>query len=220
MLQQFISHAAPTPQTSSGRTLPAMPEVETIVTTYGPLAVFLLMLLEDFGLPLPGEGALIAAAVLASQGHMSIGTLLAAAWAGAVLGDNIGYAIGRFGGRRVVLRYGARWGLNAERLGRVEHFFERFGYAVVIVARFIVVLRQLNGIVAGIGRMAAPRFLLYNALGAALWVLAWGLGVYWFGGYLEHWIDARSHIGIYVLLGVIVAGVGAFLWWRYRHRAR
>src|SRR5699024_4572902 len=130
-----------------------MPDLNSIIANYGPWAVFVLVLLEDFGLPVPGETALIAAAALASQGKLPIVLLRAAAWLGAVVGDNIGYAIGRYGGRRLVVRYGARWGLTDQRLARVEHFFARFGSAIVIVARFVVGLRQLNGIVAGIGRM-------------------------------------------------------------------
>lgn len=193
-----------------------MPDLNVVISTYGPWAVFVLVLIEDFGVPVPGETALIAAAVLASQGKLSIALLLPAAWLGAVVGDNIGYAIGRYGGRRLVVRYGARWGLTDRRLARVEHFFTRFGGAIVIVARFVVGLRQLNGIVAGIGRMAALRFMLYNAMGAALWVLFWGLGIYWFGAHLEALLDSLGRTGTYALAGAVVILAGVFLWWRYR----
>ena len=89
-----------------------------------------------------------------------------------MLGDNIGYAVGRFGGRRLIVRYGARIGLTESRLAMVEAFFQRHGGEVVLVARFFAVLRQLNRIVAGSVGMGWWRFLAYNAVGAALWVCA------------------------------------------------
>lgn len=193
-----------------------IPDLNAVIMDYGPWAVFALVLIEDFGVPVPGETALIAAAVLASQGKLPIALLLPAAWFGAVVGDNIGYAIGRHGGRRVVLRYGARWGLTDKRLASVERFFTRYGGAVVITARFVLGLRQLNGIVAGIGQMAAPRFMLYNASGAALWVMAWGFGSYWFGAHLKTMLDLLGRTGTYTLSGGIAICAGILLWWRYR----
>lgn len=195
-----------------------MPDMNQIIAVYGPGAIFLLVLLEDFGLPVPGETALISAAVLASQGKLSISWLLPAAWLGAVVGDNIGYAIGRFGGRRLVLRYGARVGINETRLARIEHFFARRGGAVVIMARFFVGLRQLNGIVAGIGVMAAPRFVGYNALGAALWVSVWGLGVYGFGQQLTQWLATLGPIALYTVGGAAALIVLLYIGWRFGYR--
>ena len=139
------------------------------------------LLLELFGLPLPGEAMLIAGAALAAEGGLHLAPLLACAWFAAVLGDNIGFAIGHFGGRRLIVRYGARIGITESRLAAVEAFFRRYGGGVVLVARFFALLRQLNGIVAGSVGMGWWRFLAYNAVGAALWVSAWGFGVYYFG---------------------------------------
>ena len=130
------------------------------------------LLLESFGLPLPGETMLIAGALLAAQDGMRLVPLLITASGAAVLGDNIGYAVGRFGGRRLIVRYGARIGLTESRLAMVEAFFQRHGGEVVLVARFFAVLRQLNRIVAGSVGMGWWRFLAYNAVGAALWVCA------------------------------------------------
>ena len=143
---------------------------------YGYAAVFGALLLEAFGLPLPGETALIAGAALAAEDKLHLAPLLACAWLAAVLGDNIGFAIGRFGGRRLIVRYGAKIGITESRLARVEALFRRYGGAVVLVARFFALLRQLNGIVAGTVGMGWWRFLSYNAVGAALWVSAWGFG--------------------------------------------
>ncbi|HET7313585.1 DedA family protein [Salinisphaera sp.] len=197
-----------------------MPDISQIISDYGPWAIFTLVLIEDFGIPVPGETALISAALLASQGKMPITLLLPAAWLGAVIGDNIGYAIGRFGGRRVVVRYGAKVGITDRRLARIERFFARRGGAIVIVARFFVGLRQLNGIVAGIGCMAAPRFILYNAIGAALWVGVWGFGVYWFGQHFEQALEKFGPIVMYVGGGVAAVLAIGYVVWRFVWRRR
>jgi membrane protein DedA with SNARE-associated domain len=183
---------------------------------YGYGAVFGALLLESFGLPLPGETMLIAGAALAAEGELHLAPLLACAWLATVVGDNIGFSIGRFGGRRLLVRYGVRIGITASRLARVEAFFQRHGGEVVLVARFFAVLRQLNGIVAGSVGMSWWRFLSYNALGAALWVSAWGFGVYYFGQMLGHALS-RIHGLAYVigLLALILAVGGVALYgWR------
>ena len=134
-----------------------------------------------------------------------------------MLGDNIGYAIGRFGGRRLIVRYGARIGITESRLARVEAFFRRYGGEVVLVARFFAVLRQLNGIVAGAVGMGWWRFLAYNAAGAALWVCAWGIGVYIIGerlGVLAPWVHRLGYLAIAVAALVLVAGVVVHAWRR------
>ena len=126
---------------------------------YGYGAVFGALLLESFGLPLPGEAMLIAGGALAAEGELHLAPLLACAWLAAVVGDNIGFAIGRFGGRRLIVRYGGRIGITESRLTKVEVFFRRYGGQVVLVARFFALLRQLNGIVAGSVGMGWWRFL-------------------------------------------------------------
>ena len=155
--------------------------VKPYLDHYGYWALFGTILLENFGLPVPGETLLIASALLASQGKMHIVTLLVTACIAAITGDNIGYAIGRFGGRRLVFRYGRYVFITEERLQKAEGFFRRYGGAVVVMARFFAVLRQLNGIVAGTAKMSWWRFLLYNMLGAALWVTFWGTLFYELG---------------------------------------
>jgi membrane protein DedA with SNARE-associated domain len=187
---------------------------------YGYTAVFAALLLESFWLPLPGEAMLIAGAALATEGELHLLPLLACAWLAAVLGDNIGFAIGRFGGRRLVVGYGARVGITERRLARVEGFFQRYGGEVVLGARFFAVLRQLNGIVAGSVGMGWGRFLAYNAVGAALWVSAWGFGVYYFGEALGH-VIARVHgLGYAIGLLALILIVGCIaLYARPRGRA-
>jgi membrane protein DedA with SNARE-associated domain len=132
-----------------------------------------LVLVEDFGIPVPGETVLIAGAVYAGAGRLNIVAVALIAFAAAVIGDNIGYLIGRFGGRVLVLRYGRYVLLTAERLDKAEAFFTRHGGWVVTIARFLEVVRQANGIIAGISGMRWRRFLAFNALGAALWVALW-----------------------------------------------
>jgi membrane protein DedA with SNARE-associated domain len=176
--------------------------VHPYIVQYGYGALFGVLFAESFGLPLPGETFLVAAAFLAVQGQLNIWLVGLTAWAAAVLGDNLGYAIGRFGGRRLVVRHGARVGISVERLNKTERFFAHYGPEVVIVARFFPVLRQLNGIVAGSVGMGWKRFLFYNALGGFLWVGAWTSGVYYFGQRIEVWL-LRVHTAALWLAGAL-----------------
>ncbi|MDQ2790226.1 MAG: DedA family protein [Actinomycetota bacterium] len=140
---------------------------------YGYLAVGGLVLVEDFGVPAPGETVLIAAALYAGAGQLNIVAVALIGFVAAVLGDNIGFAIGHLGGRRLALRFGRYVFLTSARLDRAHGFFTRHGGKVVTVARFIEGLRQTNGIIAGFTGMPWSTFLVFNALGAALWVGVW-----------------------------------------------
>lgn len=181
---------------------------------YGYFAVFFTVGLESFGIPLPGQTLLIAGGLLAAKGGMHIVPLVLTAWFAAVLGDNIGYAIGRFGGRRLILRYGARVGLREDHLERVERVFERYGGGIVATARFFDILRQLNGLVAGISGMRWLPFLLYNALGATLWVGLWCVGAYLLGQHMSVALAVFHRYEPYVigvgLIGLIVLVVYLF----------
>jgi len=184
---------------------------QPFIDHYGYPAIFLGVLLEDFGLPVPGETLLVAAALLASRGSLDIHWLVLLAWTGAVIGDNIGYAIGRFGGRSLALRYGCYVGLGETHFRRVEDFFDRFGGLVVMFARFFAVLRQLNGIVAGFAGMDWHRFFAYNMIGAALWVGVWGMGVYLFEHRLEWMLTHIKTAEPYI----VAAGLAALCWMVY-----
>ena len=154
---------------------------------------------------------LIAGAVLASHGSLNIVWLLPAAWLGAVTGDSIGYIIGATGGHKLLTRYGGRLGITEERLGKVEEFFARYGTIVVVFARFVVLLRQFNGIAAGSLEMPWPRFFLYNAIGAALWVGCWGGLTYWLGRRFFDYVHLLGWEGptvvAIVVVGIIVVAV-------------
>jgi membrane protein DedA with SNARE-associated domain len=197
--------------------------VHHLLHDYGSWAVAAAILLEDFGLPTPGETMLVAGAIAASLGEINIYALLLLSFAGAVIGDNIGYGIGRAGGHRLVARYGSRVGVTDERLKHVEAFFDRYGGWVIVFARFVVILRQLNGIVAGTLEMHWLHFLVLNAVGAALWVGFWGILAYNIGKSFNtyvHEFDALKPV-LFVGAVVIIGVVGFFLWRRYaRTRAK
>jgi membrane protein DedA with SNARE-associated domain len=184
-------------------------ELHAFLADYGYATVAGGLFLEHFGLPLPGETLLIGAAVLAARGDLDIGLLLACAWLAATLGNAVGFAIGRYGGHRLVLRYGGRVGITKARLGEVEAFFDRYGDFVLIGARFVVLLRQLSGIAAGTLEMRWGRFMLLNALGAALWVGWWGIVSYWLGERVFAFISGLAGIE-YALLAI--AAAAALVW--------
>ncbi len=152
--------------------------VAPFMRSYGLWALFILLYLESLGLPLPGETALIAAVALALAGELPIGGIFLVASAAATLGDNTGYLIGRYGGQALIGRFGKFLGLTPERRAWIERLYETKGPIIVVVARFVIVLRQLNGIVAGTAGMRWRTFLFANAAGAVLWAGAWCLGPY------------------------------------------
>jgi membrane protein DedA with SNARE-associated domain len=192
--------------------------LEPWIHHYGEAAVFVILLLESLGVPLPGESLLIFTAILAGRGDMSFPALLVSAWAGAVTGDNLGYLIGRMLGHRIISRYGGKIGLTAQRLRRVEAVFARYGPVTVAFARFVNVLRQLNGVVAGTMEMDWWQFLAFNALGGALWVLAWTMAGFYLGRHGEHIAALVHRAG---LLGVAAAAIVLMLVLAYvlGHRA-
>ncbi|WP_020393622.1 DedA family protein [Thiolinea disciformis] len=170
---------------------------------YGYFALFISVFLEGFGMPTPGESLIVASSLLAGRGDMHIVPILLAAWSAAVLGDNTGYLLGRWGGLRLLHKLRVK----PDHLLKVEGFFQRYGGGIVVVARFFPILRQLNGVVAGSMKMSWWRFLMFNLLGAALWVGFWGGGVYFLGGHFEQ-VEQIFH-GLVPF--VVVAGLAALL---------
>lgn len=183
--------------------------ITPLVRDYGAVAVMIVLTLESLGMPLPGETLLIFASALAAHGDISFPSLLVLAWTGAVLGDNIGYTIGKVFGRHLVLRYGGIIGLNAKRMSTVEALFARYGAVTVCFARFFSILRQLNGIVAGTLGMDWRKFLAFNALGGALWVLAWSLAGFYLGENLTNITSIAYHLegigAIFAVVAIIIA---------------
>jgi membrane protein DedA with SNARE-associated domain len=186
---------------------------------YGVWAILLLVLLEDFGIPVPGETVLIAGAVFAGSGRLNVVAVGVVGFAAALLGDNIGYAIGRFGGRALVDRWGRYVFLTPERVDKAEAFFNRHGGKIIVLARFIEGLRQANGIIAGISGMHWLRFVAFNALGAALWVGTWVTVGYYAGQHITTIYDAITRYALYVLIAAVVLIVAWIAYHLYkRHR--
>ena len=183
------------------------------VTNQGLPLLFLVVMLESFGIPLPGETALIAFGVLASQGHYSIAEVIAVASVAAIIGDNLGYwLIGRLGGRRLFerTRYGRRY---AERfLPEAERLMAQHGGKVVFFGRFISILRFTAAWAAGIARMPWWRFLFWNAAGGIAWATAVGLVAYYGGAAAA---DAIQRYGIYAAVGIGVVVVIGFFFTHY-----
>ncbi|MHB2022542.1 MAG: DedA family protein [Mycobacteriales bacterium] len=191
-----------------------------VLDHYGYLAVAGLLFLEDFGVPVPGETMLIAAAVYAGAGRLNVVAVAVIGFVAATLGDNVGFAIGHFGGRPLALRLGRQVLLTEERLDRAEAFFARHGGKVVTIARFVEGLRQANGIIAGISRMSWPRFLAFNALGAALWVGVWVTVGYAAGNHISTIYRALNRYLPLAVALVVIALVVHVLLRRRRRRAQ
>jgi len=171
---------------------------------YGYWAVLLLVMIEDFGVPAPGETILIAAAIFAGAGRLNVVVVGLVGFVAAVIGDNIGFAIGHFGGRALALRWGKYVFLTEERLAKAEVFFNRHGGKIIVVARFIEGLRQANGIIAGISGMRWWRFVIFNALGAALWVGTWVSLGYLAGNHINTIYHYITDYSWYVLIALAV----------------
>jgi membrane protein DedA with SNARE-associated domain len=172
--------------------------------SYGYLVVFLLVMLESIGLPVPGETALIAAALYAGTTHkLEIWAIVAVAAAAAIIGDNIGYSIGRYGGARLLLRYGHKIHLHEGRLKIGIWLFRRHGGKVVFWGRFVSILRTWAAFLAGANHMEWRRFLFFNAAGGIVWATLYGVVYYVFGATLSKLsttIDVTIGIGSAALL--------------------
>jgi membrane protein DedA with SNARE-associated domain len=183
------------------------------LSSYGYLVVFLLVGIESVGVPVPGETALIGAAVYAGSTHqLEIWWVIAVAIGGAILGDNIGFSIGRYGGAKLLLRHGHRIRLHEGRLKIGIWLFRRHGGKVVFWGRFVSILRTWAAFLAGTNHMDWGRFLLYNAAGGSLWATLYGIAYYEFGGSLR---------GLSTTIDVVIGVAGsvilvAFVVWTRR----
>lgn len=182
--------------------LPSVP-VEQFVAHYGYWAVFVIVSLESAGLPLPGEITLMTASIVAGTSHsLDIALVIAAASAGAVLGDNIGYWIGREFGFRLLLHHGPRVGIKERQLKLGQFLFLRHGGKVVFFGRLVAVLRVLAALLAGINRMPWGHFLVCNVAGGVLWAILYGGGGYLLGRKVQ---EITGPVGFLALAtGVVV----------------
>jgi len=190
---------------------------------YGYLAIALLLLLENIGIPvIPGEFALIGGAIFAGTGRGGLNIVLVGivAVVAAIIGAEIGYLIGRYAGRELVLRYGKYVLLKPKHLDRAEAVVSRYGGIVVVVARFIVGLREANGLIAGITQMRARTFAFFNVFGACAWVGTWVSIGYFAGDHIDSIYSNVNRYSLYVLV-VLVVLLMAYIARRLvrRHRA-
>ncbi len=185
--------------------------VEHLLQAYGLWFLFAVITLEAVGIPLPGESALVAAALYAGSTHQfGIVPVVLVAAAGAILGDNIGYLIGRSVGIALVARYGRYVGLDEARLKVGQYLFLRHGGKIVFFGRFVALLRTFAALLAGINRMHWSHFLLMNALGGLCWAALVGGGAYLFGAEMKRITGPASVLLLVVAVGFVVAGVFFF----------
>jgi membrane protein DedA with SNARE-associated domain len=183
---------------------------------YGYWGVALAVGLESMGIPIPGETALVAAALYAGKTQaLNIWVLILFASAGAILGDNIGYWIGRELGFRVLLRYGSYVGLTESRIKLGEYLFKRHGGKIVFFGRFIALLRSLAALMAGLNQMSWSRFVVFNASGGILWATCYGLAAFYFGKQIET-LTRPVGLALLVIGTLIFLGL---LWFVHRHEA-
>ena len=187
-----------------------------LVHHYGLLALFLIVMLESGGVPLPGETALIAAGVFASRGRLDITAVIAVAALAAIVGDNLGYWIGRTGGRRLLERWGFVSRFFERALPWSEGFFRRHGPKTIFLARFFSVLRVTAAWMAGVAHMPWGTFFFWNAAGGICWALLVGLVSYYAG---QAAADAISHYGLIggaAIVTLALAALVGFHFWRKR----
>jgi membrane protein DedA with SNARE-associated domain len=192
-------------------------ELLHLLSVYGYLAVLLFVAIESVGIPVPGETMLLTAAVYAGTTHrLSIAFVIMAAAAGAIVGDNLGYWLGREGGYRLVHRYGRYVRLDERRLKLGQYLFHKHGGKVVFFGRFVSVLRAFAAFLAGVNRMGWRRFFVFNATGGVTWALLYGLGGFLLGGEIHRLSKTAS-----IVLGAIavLALVAGFVFLR-RNEAR
>jgi membrane protein DedA with SNARE-associated domain len=191
-------------------------QLHDVIAIHGYVVVGLIVALESMGLPLPGETTLVTAAIYAGTTHrLDIFGIVAAAAAGAIAGDNAGFWIGRRYGAELVQRYGHLVRIDEKRVRLGQYLFARHGGKVVFFGRFAAILRTLAALLAGINRMPARRFMIFNVAGGIIWAAVFGFGAFVLGeGF--HRVEGRlAAIGVVLVL----AGVVGAKWFMTRHEA-
>jgi membrane protein DedA with SNARE-associated domain len=187
-----------------------------LVASHGYWVVATVVALESMGIPLPGETMLVTAAIYAGTTHrLNIGLVIAAAAAGAIVGDNLGYWIGRVFGYRLLLRYGPLLRISTPRIKLGQYLFYRHGGTLVFFGRFIAILRAITAVLAGTNCMPWWRFLFFNAIGGIVWTAAYGMAAYAAGEYI---VRLKGQVAFIGLVLAVVAAVAAFGFVR-RHEA-
>jgi membrane protein DedA with SNARE-associated domain len=183
-----------------------------LLNTYGYWAVLLFVAIESTGIPFPGETMLLIAAIYAgTTHHLAIPLVIAAAATGAILGDNLGFWVGREGGYRLLRRYGRYIRLEERRLKLGQYLFHQHGGKVVFFGRFVAVLRAWAAFLAGTNRMPWGRFLVFNASGGIAWATVYGLGGYVLGDNVHR---LTGTVGIIAAVLAALAVVAGFIYLR------
>jgi membrane protein DedA with SNARE-associated domain len=186
----------------------ATTDLQHFLVTYGYWAVFVFVAIESLGIPFPGETMLLVAAIDAGTTHqLSIVLVIVAATCGAILGDNIGFWIGREGGYRLLRRYGRYIGFNERRVKLGLYLFRKHGGKIVFFGRFVAVLRAWAAFLAGVNRMPWSRFLLFNALGGVIWATLYGLGGYFLGEEIHRLTGPVGIVTIVLAALIIIASL-------------
>jgi membrane protein DedA with SNARE-associated domain len=184
---------------------PLVESVKPYINHYGYWAVFFGIFFESLGVPLPGETLIIVAGLVAAKGVLNLTWVIALAVAATFISNNISYAAGYFGGHAFLCKYGKYIFLNENRIQALENFMKRHGNKVVVIARFIIGMRQFNGFIAGMAKMPFWKFALFNMLGAVLWVGWWTGLSYYFGKKFDIvFIKYYFLIGIFGLIVLIL----------------
>ncbi|HXW71891.1 MAG TPA: DedA family protein [Methylocella sp.] len=187
--------------------------IEPFVGRHGYLAVFLIIMLESAGVPLPGETVLILVAGFAgATENLDISLVIGCAAAGAIIGDNIGFWIGRRYGARFLIRYGKFIRLPRKRLKLGQHLFKKHGAKIVFFGRFVAFLRVFAALLAGANHYGWRQFLFFNAAGGVIWALVIGTGAYFFGDAMRR---VSGPLGIAALIAIVL-GVGGFMYFVHR----
>jgi membrane protein DedA with SNARE-associated domain len=184
--------------------------VQHLIGHYGYGAIFVIVMLESAGIPMPGETILVTAAVYAATKHaLDIRWVIAAAAGGAILGDNIGFWVGREFGEPLLAKWGYLIGLDIRKRMLGRYLFARYGGLIVFFGRFVALLRAFAALLAGANGLAPWRFFAFNAAGGIVWATTFGLGGYLLGAGIHR---IAGPVGWAMLIAALIAG---FLLWRY-----
>jgi len=191
---------------------------EPLLLHYGLIVIMAAVAVEGFGIPAPGQTLLVVGAILAARGKFDITLLLVSAWFATVIGNLIGYYLGRLGGRKLL----GRLPVNPVRFERMERLCTRYGSKLILVARFIDGVRQLSNLLVGILEMPPALFLLMTSLGAALWVGVWGLGAYFLDKNFHMFAIGFGYISPYTWVAtlLVVVSLGIYLFRRNHNRKK
>jgi len=183
-----------------------------LLATYGYIAVLVFVAIESTGIPFPGETMLLVAAIYAGTTHqLSLLLVIVAAASGAILGDNLGFWVGREGGYRLLRRYGRYLRLNERKLKLGQYLFLKHGGKVVFFGRFVAVLRAWAAFLAGTNRMRWPRFLFFNAAGGIVWATLYGIGGYLLGDNIHR---LTGPVGVSFLVLAVLLILAGLVFWR------